>query len=293
MTRVAALTQAAVFDAVNGIDRRYTPVHVTPAGPADASRRAATMQAAFVIMAKFYGAGGVFTPNQQATLDARRTAALVDIGAHESAGSIAAGVAWGQWRPTPNDPYPGTSSNGVGYPQFSSQVTWAIDSPSQFRSLVPGPPALGSAQYATEFNETKSKGSQMSTTRTPDETLYSWFWNTGTGTYLWNNVALELLDRREDDARDDALGFFDWDQQGHHHRDRLLENARVLATLDVAMADAGIGCWDAKYSTRPGDRSRLSAARRTTAMTQRFRISCGSRFSRRPGIRSVHPGTRA
>ena len=28
MTRVAALTQAAVFDAVNGIDRRYTPVHV-------------------------------------------------------------------------------------------------------------------------------------------------------------------------------------------------------------------------------------------------------------------------
>jgi len=27
----------------------------------------------------------------------------------------------------------------------------------------------------------------------------------------------------------------------------LLENARLLASLNVAMADAGIGCWDSKY----------------------------------------------
>src|SRR4029450_4762318 len=29
-------------------------------------------------------------------------------------------------------------------------------------------------------------------------------------------------------------------------RDRLVENARILAALNVAMADAGIGCWDQK-----------------------------------------------
>jgi hypothetical protein len=29
-TRVAAVVQAAVFDAVNGIERRFTPVHVLP-----------------------------------------------------------------------------------------------------------------------------------------------------------------------------------------------------------------------------------------------------------------------
>src|SRR5438132_1404823 len=46
MTRFAALVQAAVFDAVNGIERRYTPIHVDPAGPAGASSRAAAMQAA-------------------------------------------------------------------------------------------------------------------------------------------------------------------------------------------------------------------------------------------------------
>ena len=243
MTRTAALVQAAVFDAINGFDGRYTPVHVAPAAPSGASRRAAVAQAAYVILSKLYGAGGTFTPNQQATLDARLTAALVDIGEHDSQAAIMAGQTWGQtvanqiwtwrstdgfntnpptftgsatvgqWRPTPNDPYPGTSSNGVGFPQFSSQTPWAIQSPSQFRPA--GPDALGSAAYAADFNETKSKGSQTSTTRTPDETLYSWFWNTGTASYIWNNVALELIARRNDDGHDDAIGFWDWGFGGH------------------------------------------------------------------------------
>ena len=186
---------------------------------------------------------------------------MVDIGHHESQAAIDAGVAWGQtvadqiwawratdgfntnpptftgstvvgqWRPTLNDPYPGTSTNGVGYPQFSSQTPWAIESPSQFRPA--GPNALGTPAYATDFNETKSKGSQASTTRTPDETLYSWFWNTGTATYLWNNVALQLLAR----DRDDDHGHGEWADKGRHH-DELLENARVLASVDVSMADA-------------------------------------------------------
>ena len=49
MSRVAALVQSAVFDAVNGINPRYTPVFVTPAGPPDASRRAAAVQAAYTM----------------------------------------------------------------------------------------------------------------------------------------------------------------------------------------------------------------------------------------------------
>ena len=39
--RAAAIVQSAVFDAVNGIARRYTPVHVPPAAPPGASRAAA------------------------------------------------------------------------------------------------------------------------------------------------------------------------------------------------------------------------------------------------------------
>jgi hypothetical protein len=39
--RVAAIVQSAVFDAVNGIACRYTPVHAPPAAPRGASRVAA------------------------------------------------------------------------------------------------------------------------------------------------------------------------------------------------------------------------------------------------------------
>ena len=49
-TRVAAIVQASVFDAVNGIDRKYAPVHVAAAAPAGASRRAAAVQAAYTAL---------------------------------------------------------------------------------------------------------------------------------------------------------------------------------------------------------------------------------------------------
>src|SRR5512145_1689935 len=41
MTRFAAIVQSAVFDAVNGIERRYQPIFVTAPAPRGASRRAA------------------------------------------------------------------------------------------------------------------------------------------------------------------------------------------------------------------------------------------------------------
>jgi hypothetical protein len=282
MSRVAALVQAAVFDAVNGIDARYTPMYVNPAAPAGASRRAAVVQAAYVMLSRLYGTGAA-TPSgaQQVTLDARRTVALTDIAGNESGASIASGIAWGQfvadqiwlvrstdgssttapfpdnpaigqWRRTPNLPVSAAlSAPGVGYLQFSAQTPWVMNSPLQFR---PGPPpAVTSVQYAREFNETKAMGSFSSTARTPDQTIYSLFWNSGTATYIWNRVALSLIDRRgkdydgrkDRDDRDDLQGF--WDDGRRGRRNGLLENARLLGALDVAMADAAIGCWDAKY----------------------------------------------
>src|SRR5690348_11307552 len=50
MSRVAAIVQASVFDAVNGIDGKYAPVHVAPGAPAGASRRAAAVQAAYTAL---------------------------------------------------------------------------------------------------------------------------------------------------------------------------------------------------------------------------------------------------
>jgi PAP2 superfamily len=278
MTRFAALVQAAVFDAVNGIERRYTPIHVDPAGPAGASSSAAAMQAAYSILSRLYGQGGVFTPNQQATLDASLATSLARIARHDSEAAIASGRVWGQavadaiwmwrstdgfnlaapiwqgfttlgqWRPTPNDPYPSPAvlANGAGYPQFATMITWSIPSASSFRPG--GPPALTSAQYARDFNETKLMGSQMSTARSSDQTVYSWFWATGTASYFWNHVALSLLEPRRED-REDRDGWGDRDDRNDSRGSRtLLRNARVLASLDIAIADAAIGCWDAKYT---------------------------------------------
>jgi hypothetical protein len=257
-TRVAAIVQASVFDAVNGIDRKYAPVHVAPAAPAGASRRAAAVQAAYTALVALYSP-------QKATFDGRLAVSLTAIAAdpHETSAGIAAGIAWGttvangilawrstdgftpapppfvggtavgQWRPTPPAFAPGAG------PQFATMVPWVINAPSQYRPA--GPPALTSARYATDFNETKLMGSISSTVRTSDQTIYAWFWAQSTASYLWNHVADVLLERRargDDDGDEGRFG---------EHRGSLLESARLLALLDVAMADAAIACWDAKY----------------------------------------------
>ena len=65
--------------------------------------------------------------------------------------------------------------------------------------------------------------------RSPDETLYSLLWQASSSSYFWDQIAIEL-------STADHL--------------TLSENARLLALLDVAMADAGIGCWEAKAHYR-------------------------------------------
>jgi PAP2 superfamily len=254
ITRVAAIVQASVFDAVNGIDRRYTPIHVPPAGPAGASRDAAAVQAAYATLVQLY-------PAQKSTLDARLAVSLTSIGARESSAAIASGIAWGQtvadtilaWRSTDGfapPPPPFLGGTGVGMwrptppafapgagPQFAYMTPWVIGAPGQFRPA--GPPALMSDRYTADFNETKTMGSLSSSTRTADETIFAWFWASSTASYLWNHVTLSLIDGRHRESDSDSR-----DQRGPS----TLENARLLALLNLAIADAAIGCWEAKYT---------------------------------------------
>ena len=102
--------------------------------------------------------------------------------------------------------------------------TWIIQSHSQFRPG--GPPALDSAQYAADFNEVKVMGSASSTTRTADQTQFSILW-AGNTVGIWNRTALQVAAPRE-------LS--------------LLQEARLLAQLNLALADALICGWDAKYT---------------------------------------------
>jgi hypothetical protein len=246
-TRVVALVSASVFDAVNGIDRRYEPLHVRPAAKYDASRRAAAVQAAYAMLIKLY-------PSQTASLTAQRDASITALSSTESAMSIQDGVAWGQsvadniwawrltdgiapapppflgvlgivgspaaigaWRPTPLVNAPGAG------PQFATMTPWVLRRPSQFRPAPP--PALTSNVYTADYNESKTMGVFTGSQRTSDQSELALFWAGNTPLY-WNRIASQIASER-------SLS--------------LSENAHLFAVMNVAMADAGIACWDAKY----------------------------------------------
>jgi hypothetical protein len=245
LTRSTAIFQSAVFDAVNGIERRYTPVHVPPDAAPGASQRAAAVQSAYAILVRLF-------PGQVATFNLERAQSLAWIAsgpAAENSQSIARGIEWGQtvadsiwawrstdgfanvpppflgglapgeWRPTPPLFVPGL------VPQLAQVTPFLISSPSQFRPA--GPPALTSAEYTADFNEVKSQGSISSATRTPDETLYAQFWASTNAADFWDPVAISLAAQRNL---------------------TMSKTSRLLALVNLAMGDAAIACWDAKYA---------------------------------------------
>ena len=147
--------------------------------------------------------------------------------------------------------------------------------------MLSGPPALGSAQYLRDLAETQTMGSRTSAARTPDQTNGAWLWASGSG-----GIAVECrraaahrgsrsrsrsrfgsrrpLSRRASAARGD--------------RDRLLENARILAALNVAMADAAIGCWDQKVKCT------LLAADHGDPRERRSNVDAALRDAGAPGL---------
>jgi hypothetical protein len=246
-TRVTALVGASMFDAVNGIHPVYRSLYVRPNAPGYASRRAAAVQAAYVILSTVY-------PAQGGSLGSKRDASIAAISAMENAKSVQAGVAWGQsvassilalrstdgltpppppfvgvlgiensaaavgvWRPTPL-----LNATGAG-PQFATMTPWVLTRPSQFR--LPPPNAVASPEYAADYNEIKSMGVYSGSPRTDDQSEMVLFW-AGNAPVTWNQVASDLSASR-------GLS--------------LTQNAHLFALLNLAIADAGIACWDSKY----------------------------------------------
>ena len=246
-SRTAAMVSASVFEAVNGIDRRFQPLHVRPNAPGGASQRAAAIQAAYAILALSY-------PVQVPALTTQLNASLSTLGLTESAQSIVAGAAWGQtvadaiwawrqtdgfapppppfegvlgivgtpaaigyWRPTPPPNAPGAGT------QLATMTPWVLVRASQFR--LPPPYSLDSAQYAADLNETKTWGAFSGSPRTADQSELALFWQSNTP-LTWNRVAAQISAER-------GLSFH--------------ENVHLFALLNVTMADAVIACWDSKY----------------------------------------------
>jgi hypothetical protein len=244
--RSGAIVQASVFDAVNGIDRRYAYYHVPPASPRGTSRAAAAAGAAYTALV-------ALIPGQRPLFDAQLAATLAQLAddpAHPGQ-AVRRGLAWGTtvanvilaWRATdgyttPPPPYTVTPGAGYWQPtppaflgppaaplfrQFAAVTPFALTSASQFRP--PGPPPLDSARWAQDLAEVQALGSATSTTRTPEQTQTAIFWQDDTPAAMWNRVADQL-------AQADDLP--------------LAQNARLLAQLNIALADATIAVWNAK-----------------------------------------------
>jgi len=87
--RIGAIVQSSVFDALNGIERKYTPIHVQPDAPPGASREAAVVGAAYEALV------GLF-PAQKTTFDAQLADSLAQIGGGDNDQSVNRGLAWGE-----------------------------------------------------------------------------------------------------------------------------------------------------------------------------------------------------
>jgi hypothetical protein len=163
--RIGAIVQASVFDAVNGIARRYTAYHVAPDAPRGASQAAAAAEAAYTALV-------ALIPAQKLLFDTQLAATLSELSSDpaDPGQSVERGLAWGQivaddilaWRATDGinavlPPYvPGTAPGDwqptpplFGPPlfrQFATMTPFALTSPSQF--LPPGPPPAPSARQS-------------------------------------------------------------------------------------------------------------------------------------------------
>ncbi|MCK1485082.1 phosphatase PAP2 family protein [Bradyrhizobium sp. 193] len=239
-SRTLAMESIAVLDVLAAIDG--TPaIMVGLTAPANLSVDAAVAAAAHRALAYLY-------PGQAAALDQKLAADLADIpeGTDKAAGlSFGRAVAdavialrdhdgWdafvtyntegapGQWVPTAP-----MFDVALG-PQWGSLTPFALQSGDQFRPGVP--PSLDSAEYAAALDEVMRLGSATSSERTAEQTQIARFWADGLGSFTpsghWNAIATEA-------AQAEGLS--------------LSDSARMLAMLNIGLADAGIAAWDAKY----------------------------------------------
>jgi len=128
----------------------------------------------------------------------------------------------GDWNRTAPDSLPPM------LPQWQNLMPFAIPRSNSFRPAQP--PALGSDQYAQAVDEVFRLGRLDSSARTAEQTEIALFWADGGGTATppghWNRIATDVINQQ---------------------KLSIIESARTMALLNIALADAAIVSWDAKY----------------------------------------------
>lgn len=251
--RAMAIVHIAMFDTVNAVVGEYESYTGVRASSGPLSLEAAISQAAHDTLV-------VLFPSQKASFDARLTEDLAEV---KNRNAKLNGIALGKraaaailaMRTNDGSEFPEVPVGAGGHPTSDMPGHWrqdpisliplalgahwgeckpfVIESSHQFR--VPPPPAMESAEYAAAYNEVKRLGGDgvvTPTERTPEQTFIGVFWAyDGTPSLcapprLYNQIAVHIADQM---------------------RTSELELARLLALINVAMADAGLAVWESKY----------------------------------------------
>ena len=237
-TRSFAALHVAMYDAIEAIDGRRATYALHLRTRRSASDTAAAEVAAHDVLVNLY-------PAMNDTLDGQETRELANVAdgprkdrgiaiGHKAATAVLAKRANDGSGVTP-PVYMSTGAPGSFDPappvmavftHWGAVTPWVLARRAQFRP--PAPPALTSSAYARAINEVQSLGRADSTQRTEDQTQIARFWSAPIQNY-WNEIAQAA-----------ALA---------HHRG-LEADARTFASLNVALADAAIAFYDAKYAYR-------------------------------------------
>jgi hypothetical protein len=259
ITRTIAMVQGAVHEALTAITPRYAAYYYETPAPSGASADAAVAAATYTVLVGVIPHFGqppqradalavveaAYKDALSAVRDENARARGVEVGTAAGEAMLALrkddgatkGAPYtpstepGRWRPHPNpdppnppikDPKlaPGMANSTL--PGWGNVMPFTLVSASQF--WLPGPPALNSAAYARDFNETKSLGGQTSTARTPEQTEIARFWYEGPG--AWYRIARAAAEQRGLDA---------------------LDSARLLGLTSFAMADGFISGFKIRY----------------------------------------------
>jgi PAP2 superfamily len=230
--RFMAMAHAAMFDAVNSIERRYKPYLVQLPADAGTSKEAAAAVAAATVLATIDAKTaddmkGALASYLASIPDGTAKTDGIKLGQAVAAKILDARANDGSSAP---DAYRPRTSPGVYVPtaitinsMWPDMKPFALASGSQFR---PKPPiALDSADYAKDYNELKDYGGQNSTKRTAQQTETARFWLIGAPA-AYHPFIRQLVTAKQMSV---------------------VDTARFMAFVALGLNDAFIAVLDAKY----------------------------------------------
>ena len=231
--REMAILHAAMFDAVNSIERRYRPYLVDLAAAKTASAEAAATAAAAGVLTGLHPEAvaqikSAMASSLAAVPDGTAKTDGLAVGEAVAAKILAARADDGANTP---DAYRPKTKPGVYVPTavmigsaWPEMKPFVLTSPSQFR---PAPPiALESKEWATDYNEIKDLGGKNSSKRSAQQTETARFW-LAVGPPAYHQIPRQLVVAK---------------------RMSVIESARFMALYTIALTDAYIAVYDAKYA---------------------------------------------